>query len=411
CANMASIIESLFGRAKTPAERLREHQRSLQKAVRELDRERSKLEQQDKKLIMDIKKAARDGQMGACKVMARDLVRTRRHVQKFVQMRTQLQAVSLRIQTLRSNQQMAEAMRGATRAMGMMNRSMNLPAIQRIMRDFERETQTMDMKEEMMGDAVDEAMDEDADGIGEEEEGDAILGQVLDEIGVSLGQQLTDAPTGIAAPSALANPSQRVAIGEGVGAAAPSSSSNPGAGGPVGGNPPSERAGSQYGDLIRDYIKEGKIVPSEVTVALLANAMSDALSKSEHKGGVLHAISAALHHHKSEPKGRFLVDGFPRQMDQALVFDKEICENKFVLFLTCTEEIMLERLLDRGKTSGRADDNTESIKKRFHTFVETSMPVVEHYRKLGKVVEVDSTKSKDEVYAEIKAAVEKSLAA
>lgn len=51
----------------------------------------------------------------ACKIQARDLVRTRRHVQKFYQMRAQLQAVSLRIQTLRSNQQMAEAMKGATR--------------------------------------------------------------------------------------------------------------------------------------------------------------------------------------------------------------------------------------------------------------------------------------------------------
>lgn len=51
----------------------------------------------------------------ACKIMARDLVRTRRHVQKFYQMRTQLQAVSLRIQGLRSNQAMGEAMRGATR--------------------------------------------------------------------------------------------------------------------------------------------------------------------------------------------------------------------------------------------------------------------------------------------------------
>ena len=47
--------------------------------------------------------------------MAKDLVRTRRYTQKFFQMRTQLQAVGLRIQTLRSNQQMAEAMRGATR--------------------------------------------------------------------------------------------------------------------------------------------------------------------------------------------------------------------------------------------------------------------------------------------------------
>src|ERR1700679_2743886 len=51
----------------------------------------------------------------ACKVMAKDLVRTRRYVQKFYQMRTQLQAVGLRIQTLRSNQQMADAMRGASR--------------------------------------------------------------------------------------------------------------------------------------------------------------------------------------------------------------------------------------------------------------------------------------------------------
>jgi charged multivesicular body protein 2A len=47
--------------------------------------------------------------------MAKDLVRTRQYVQKFYQMRTQLQAVGLRIQTLRSNQQMADAMRGATR--------------------------------------------------------------------------------------------------------------------------------------------------------------------------------------------------------------------------------------------------------------------------------------------------------
>lgn len=47
--------------------------------------------------------------------MAKDLVRTRRHIHKFYQIKTQLQAVSLRIQTLRSNQQMAEAMKGATR--------------------------------------------------------------------------------------------------------------------------------------------------------------------------------------------------------------------------------------------------------------------------------------------------------
>ena len=82
----------------TAAERLRKHQRSLEKTQRELDRERVKLENQEKKLITEIKKSAKNGQMGACKIQAKDLVRTRRYIEKFYSMRTQLQAISLRIQ-------------------------------------------------------------------------------------------------------------------------------------------------------------------------------------------------------------------------------------------------------------------------------------------------------------------------
>jgi charged multivesicular body protein 2A len=108
------LVEAVFGRRKTPAERMREHQRNLNKAQRELDRERAKLEAQEKKLVADIKKAAREGQMNSCKVMAKDLVRTRRYISKFYGMRTQLQGVSLRLQSVRSNQQMAESMKGAT---------------------------------------------------------------------------------------------------------------------------------------------------------------------------------------------------------------------------------------------------------------------------------------------------------
>lgn len=68
-----------------------------------------------------------------------------------------------------------------------MNRGLNLPQIQRIMTEFEKESSMMDMKEEMMSDAVDDVMDEDED---EEEEGDKILKQVLDEIGVDLSHQV-----------------------------------------------------------------------------------------------------------------------------------------------------------------------------------------------------------------------------
>lgn len=63
---------------------------------------------------------------------------------------------------------------------------------------------------------------------------------------------------------------------------------------------------------------------------------------------------------------------------------------------------MQERLLNRGKTSGRADDNEESIKKRFKTFVETSMPVVEYFEKQGKVVRIYAAKGPDEVYEEVR---------
>lgn len=74
------ILEYMFGKRMTPAERLRKNQRSLDKAIRELDQLRVKLEKQEKTLIQQIKQSAQKGQMGACKIQAKDLVRTRRLV-------------------------------------------------------------------------------------------------------------------------------------------------------------------------------------------------------------------------------------------------------------------------------------------------------------------------------------------
>ncbi|KAH9056629.1 UMP-CMP kinase [Lactarius vividus] len=143
---------------------------------------------------------------------------------------------------------------------------------------------------------------------------------------------------------------------------------------------------SQFGDLIRTHIREGEIVPMEVVIKLLENAMSAALESKSGEGW-------------EDGKGRFLVDGFPRKMDQALKFEEDVCTPSLVLFFTTNEETMLARLLERGKTSGRDDDNVESIKKRFATYKETTMPVVEHYEKSSKVVEIDSSPSVDEVHA------------
>ena len=150
---------AFFSRA-TPEEMLRKNQRALTRAMRELDRERSKLEQQEKKLILDIKKMAKAGQMDAVKIMARDLVRTRSYIKKFITMRANIQAISLKVQTLKSQASMANAMKGVTQAMKRMNNKMNLPQIQKIMMEFEKQSEIMDMKEEVMNDAIDEVIGE-----------------------------------------------------------------------------------------------------------------------------------------------------------------------------------------------------------------------------------------------------------
>merc|ERR1719504_137591 len=93
---------------------------------------------------------AKAGQMDAVKIMAKDLVRTRKAVKKFMLMKANIQAVSLKIQTLKSQNSMAQAMKGVTKAMMMMNKQMKLPEIQKIMQEFEKQSEIMDMKEGMM---------------------------------------------------------------------------------------------------------------------------------------------------------------------------------------------------------------------------------------------------------------------
>jgi len=157
------------------------------------------------------------------------------------------------------------------------------------------------------------------------------------------------------------------------------------------------REGSEYGDMIRTYIKEGQVVPMEVTIKLLENAMRAAIG--EHSGG----------EGWTDGKSRFLIDGFPRKMDQAIKFDETVCQSRMVLFFETTEQVLLSRLLERGKTSGRDDDNEESIKKRFRTYQEQTKPVIEYYANQGKVATINATASIDEVHEKAKSVVNKIL--
>lgn len=81
---------------------------------------------------------------------------------------------------------MGEAMKAVTKAMGTMNRQMNLPSLQKIMQEFERQNEKMEMVSEVMGDAIDDALEGDE----EEEETEELVSQVLDEIGIDMNQEV-----------------------------------------------------------------------------------------------------------------------------------------------------------------------------------------------------------------------------
>jgi UMP-CMP kinase len=82
-------------------------------------------------------------------------------------------------------------------------------------------------------------------------------------------------------------------------------------------------------------------------------------------------------------------------------------DTPFIVFLNCPEETMLQRLTKRGETSGRSDDNIESIKKRFKTYNEETMPVIKFFEKDERVIEVNAEGSIEEIYAKLKEGMDK----
>ncbi len=143
-----------------------------------------------------------------------------------------------------------------------------------------------------------------------------------------------------------------------------------------------KQPGSQFGEIIEKNIVEGKIVPSEITVMLLQRAMEE------------HGFKG----------GRFLIDGFPRNLENLNTWEKIMGEKvdvPFILHLVCSEEVMLGRLLKRGETSGRSDDNIDSIKKRFHTYNQETMEIITHFDGLKKNKDVNSEREVKAIFEDI----------
>ena len=140
-------------------------------------------------------------------------------------------------------------------------------------------------------------------------------------------------------------------------------------------------SGSDDGRIIDKIINDGKIVPVTITIKLI----KDAIMKYNND--------------------LFLIDGFPRNQDNLLGWEENmsnICDVEATIFVDCPEEELQKRLLLRGLTSGRTDDNIETAKKRFITYKDVTMPIINYYDSISKLIRVRGDRNIDEVFNDIR---------
>lgn len=181
---------NIYGTQLHPREMLAQSQKTLRKSIRELEDEGDKLQREEARLKLEIRVTMKRGQQPLARSMAKGLVRVRNSQAKCYEMRTNLEAVSRNIQMLSSTAAMTEAMRTATLAMYRMNRQVGLESVQRMLMQFEKESGLMEMKQEMMDDAVDGVTRQEDDDAREEE----VINQIMDELSLGLAAQLASPP-------------------------------------------------------------------------------------------------------------------------------------------------------------------------------------------------------------------------
>jgi adenylate kinase len=137
-------------------------------------------------------------------------------------------------------------------------------------------------------------------------------------------------------------------------------------------------AGTELGKKAQQYMDAGEYVPDEVTNLMVRNRIDE---------------------QDAEPG--FLLDGYPRTLAQVEELDGMIKHTGHqldaVLVLTVDGEELVQRLLERAKTEGRADDTEEVIRRRQELYAEQTEPLIEVYRDRGILVEVDGMGEVDEV--------------
>ncbi|GAX73797.1 hypothetical protein CEUSTIGMA_g1248.t1 [Chlamydomonas eustigma] len=201
----STMIKSLFGKAPSVKEQVRESQGELRRGEREIQREIIALQLQEKKMIAEIKAAAQKGNQQVLNVHAKSLVRLRSQIAKLQASNARLKGISSQMTTSAATVTVGNAMSSAGKAMGAMGKVMNPQKLNQDMQQFAKANFQLEQTTEMMDEAIDNALDDDE----VEEETDNLVNQVLDEIGVDIS---ASAP--VASRKVAAGYRKQVAAGE-----------------------------------------------------------------------------------------------------------------------------------------------------------------------------------------------------
>ena len=146
--------------------------------------------------------------------------------------------------------------------------------------------------------------------------------------------------------------------------------------------------GTELGKLAKSIIDRGDLVPDEITT----NMLRDSIDNNPDAQG-------------------FLFDGYPRTIAQAEALDAILSakgtENTATIALEADDEILVQRLLERGKTSGRADDQDEGkIRNRYDEYNQKTAPLMDYYKKQGKFHAVNGIGSIEEITVRLSAVID-----
>ena len=167
-------------------EEMRKGKRLITRGVRKLDRELIHLKNEEKKIVAEIKTLAKNGQINACKIRAKDSIRSRRYITKYYEMKSKLQGIGLQLQVAESINSISIALKGVTASIKAFNKDLSDGELNDIMKEFMKENEKMGITEEMVGDAIDMSLDSESD----LETSDQVVNQVLSEIGIEVTDQM-----------------------------------------------------------------------------------------------------------------------------------------------------------------------------------------------------------------------------